>query len=188
MAKTKLVYVCSPFRATSKDPKIQKLQKLSHISLARWAGREVIRNGAVPIIPHLYFTQLLDDDDPKDRKKGMELGIQILPSCDELWVFTDGIISDGMMGEIEAAALMDMPVRMFDSDGNENPLIKDLVKVLKEKHEEPVDEEFEEEDSDEDFEACEEGDGIDSLIDSIGQRIRDFADDDSDILSIKIVK
>lgn len=41
----------------------------------------------IPIAPHVYCTQFLDDTIPQEREAGMELGIALLDMCDELWVY-----------------------------------------------------------------------------------------------------
>lgn len=37
------------------------------------------------------FTQYLDDNKPEERKKGMQMGLDLLDHCDELWVFGNNI-------------------------------------------------------------------------------------------------
>ena len=108
------VYVCSPFRPVSIDPKEAEKEKQRNINLAKNACELVVKLGFVPIAPHLYFPQFLNDDDPKEREEGMLLGRELLCGCDELWAF-GGRISEGMEAEIKQAKASDIPVRYCDA-------------------------------------------------------------------------
>lgn len=66
--------------------------------------------GAIPIAPHIYFTQFLDDNLPEDKAFGILAGLMLLSDCDELWYFGDSI-SQGMVREIIAAKEQGIPVR-----------------------------------------------------------------------------
>jgi hypothetical protein len=65
-------------------------------------------SGVIPIAPHLYFSSYLDDRIPEERAAGMEMGLQILKRCDELWVF--GTPTEGMRGEIKLAKSLNIPI------------------------------------------------------------------------------
>lgn len=199
----KMIYVCSPCRPTAADPALRAIQKASNIALAKKAGKKIAKDCAIPIIPHLYFTQLLDDETPEEREIGMELGLDMLSISDELWVVTDDLISDGMMAEIEVAAILDIPIRMFDSEGTENKHIQELVEMIKEEHEADELDDFqdESEDCDEfgediDGDPCAGCDGcfeeasgdVENLINTVIDRIFNFLDSDKDRLTIRIEK
>lgn len=67
---------------------------------------EIIRTrpDVIPIVPYLTTLELLDDNDPKERDKGMEINhFYIKYVIDELWCFGP-YISSGMQIEIEWAA------------------------------------------------------------------------------------
>ena len=66
------------------------------------------RTGVIPIAPHLYFSSYLDDRIPEERAAGMEMGLQILKRCDELWVF--GTPTEGMKAEIKLAKNLNIPI------------------------------------------------------------------------------
>lgn len=83
------VYVCSPLSGDIEH----------NIEKAKEYSRYVIKEGKLPITPHIYFTQLLNDDDPEERKLGMKMGLELLDDCDMLWVFGRKI-TDGMKKEI----------------------------------------------------------------------------------------
>ena len=56
----------------------------------------------LPIAPHLYFTQFMDDNIISERNKAFKLNYEILKNCDYLLVCKNEI-SDGMKCEIEFA-------------------------------------------------------------------------------------
>lgn len=105
----KLIYACSPYRGETKK------QRKRNVRNARRYCRLVIRQGGIPFAPHLLFTQFLDDDNPRHRRLGLEMGIDMLERCDELWVF--GRPSAGMAGEIAYAMDYGLPIRWHDAEG-----------------------------------------------------------------------
>ena len=70
-----------------------------------------VNEGFIPVAPHIYFTQFLDDSVEKERKAGIEAGIQLMLECDEVWVF--GEPTEGMRQEIECAERNGIPVKRF---------------------------------------------------------------------------
>lgn len=67
-----------------------------------------IASHAIPVCPHYFFSKLLDERYPADRNLGIEMGIELLKKCDEIWVF--GEPSEGMRAEIEEAKSLRLPV------------------------------------------------------------------------------
>lgn len=90
--KKKIVYICSPLRGDYEK----------NINAAKEICREVMTKypDVIPIAPHIYFTQFLDDTQAKERVLGMEAGIELLEMCDELWVYGIDNPSEGMQMEI----------------------------------------------------------------------------------------
>ena len=86
------VYICSPLRGDI-ETNIKKAQQYCRLA---------IKENHFPIAPHIYFTQFLDDNDPSERKLGMEYAKKLLYECDALWVCGDKI-SEGMAEEIAIA-------------------------------------------------------------------------------------
>lgn len=86
---TKLVYICSPLRGN-----IRKNQ-----ASARKYCKQAIKEGVIPIAPHIYLTQFLNDKKEDERNLGIKYGIELLKLCDELWVY--GKPSSGMQKEID---------------------------------------------------------------------------------------
>ena len=106
----KWVYICSPYRPVG-DTEEKRTESLKgNILLAKKACVMAVEMGFMPIAPHLYLTQFLDDLDERQRRLGLELGLEILETCDELWIIGERV-SDGMAGEICYAAEHDIPVK-----------------------------------------------------------------------------
>ena len=98
----KRIFVCSPLAGDISGNTVR----------AREYCRAVIRAGFLPYAPHLFFPQLLDELDPAGRAQGIELGLNELIRCDEVWAFGDRI-SEGMSMEIAEAEELGLHVRYF---------------------------------------------------------------------------
>ena len=85
----KVVFVCSPFQG--KKENIEKAKKYC---------RMLVDMGYIPIAPNIYFSQFMDDLNPVDRRKALEMNKKLLEFCDELWIFGEEI-TEGMREEIE---------------------------------------------------------------------------------------
>jgi hypothetical protein len=107
-SKRKIVFICSPFAG---DLELNTLR-------ARRYGRFAAIKNAVPIIPHLMYSQFLDEDDPEERKLGMEMGLILLGRCQELWVFGREL-STGMAAEVKRAKKWNIPIRYFTEECRE---------------------------------------------------------------------
>ena len=94
------VYICSPYRGNVEG----------NVGNARRYCRMAVDNGFIPVAPHIYFTQFLDDSVEEERKAGIEAGIQLMLECDEVWVF--GESTEGMRHEIECAEKHDKKIVM----------------------------------------------------------------------------
>ena len=95
-----IVYICSPY-AGNIEQNTENAKKYS---------RFAVDNHCLPITPHIYFTQFLDDTLPEDRAFGTMAGLMLLSDCDELWYFGDSV-SQGIVREIIAAKEQGIPVR-----------------------------------------------------------------------------
>ena len=103
----KLIYVASPYAGD-----IEK-----NTEFAKRACRHAMGEGHVFFAPHLLYPQLLDDSNPQDRQAGLDMGLVMLPRCDELWCYGDHI-SLGMHLEIEEAGRLGIPVRRVTEQEN----------------------------------------------------------------------
>ena len=98
-----LVYVCSPLSGDI----------AANQENARRYCRSVVERGGIPLAPHLYFPQFMDDGDETERDLCLFMDIVLLTKCAELWVFGERI-SKGMSMEIEKAKRKGQPIRRFD--------------------------------------------------------------------------
>jgi hypothetical protein len=116
-AGKKLIYICSPLRPQSPDPDEADMELFENLFRARNACELVKNLGAIPVCPHLYFPQFLDDELPEERELGMQLALAALRRCHAVYVFSEHI-TPGMVREIAEAAKRDIPVKMLcEEDG-----------------------------------------------------------------------
>lgn len=106
----KKVFICSPYRGDVKE----------NAKIAGEFGRFAAMCDYVPVIPHLVFPQFLDDNDPQERILGITLGAELLKVCDMMWV-VGSKITKGMQFEIDAAKVLKLPVRCYDTQRNRIP-------------------------------------------------------------------
>ena len=103
----KLIYVASPYAGDIEQ----------NTEFAKRACRHAMGEGHVFFAPHLLYPQLLDDSNPQERQAGLDMGLVMLPRCDELWCYGDHI-SLGMHLEIEEAGRLGIPVRRVTEQEN----------------------------------------------------------------------
>jgi len=97
-----MVYICSPY-AENIDRNVANAQRYS---------RFAVDSGCLPITPHLYFPQFLDDNNKHDRRIAMLMNRILMGNCSEVWVFGDRF-TQGMEAEIRMANEKKMPIRYF---------------------------------------------------------------------------
>ena len=97
-----VVYICSPLAG----------DMVKNQENARTYCRFAVDVGCVPIAPHIYFTQFMNDNDRKERDLALFMDIVLLSKCAELWVFGEKITS-GMSIEIEKAKRKGQLIRYF---------------------------------------------------------------------------
>ena len=131
----KKIFVCSPYRPTSKAEECRKDELAANINRAKTACRILATLGFLPLAPHLYFTQFLKDEDAQERNTGMKLGMRWMEDADELWVFGN-TISEGMAAEIEKAHELNKPVCNLPEPGR---VIELLLKSISEQSHVPLD-------------------------------------------------
>ena len=95
--KVKLIYICSPFRSDN------KAEQYANVRAAQKYCRDAYNKNCIPVAPHLYLPQFLDDDTPAERDLALRIGLRLINYCSEVWVHGDRI-SDGMRGEIDYAS------------------------------------------------------------------------------------
>ena len=106
------IFICSPLRPQGDT--VEERQKDLHRNkqLARFACRYATERGYMPLAPHLYFPQFMDDNIISERNLALYMDIILLSKCAELWVFGD-YISKGMSIEIAKAKKKNQPIRYF---------------------------------------------------------------------------
>lgn len=102
-----LVYICSPTQGDYEENAQQ----------ARKFCRAAAEMGVVPIAPHLLFTQFLDYS-AAEHYIGLQMELELLSRCNELWVCTNHI-SEDMESKIAAARQQNIPIRRFYSERRE---------------------------------------------------------------------
>lgn len=93
----KKAYICSPYHSDTEEG--VKRNKAYARDLTRWA----IKIGYAPICPHLYLTEVLDDENPAERADGLRCGLELLAACDVVIVGSVFGVSVGMQAEIREA-------------------------------------------------------------------------------------
>ena len=71
--ESRMIYICSPYAGNTEE----------NIAFARQACGYAIRQGAVPLAPHLLYPQILNDSVPEERETGIRLGLEMLERCEE---------------------------------------------------------------------------------------------------------
>ena len=97
----KKVYICSPCRGDYEN-NIQRAKEYSKAATGK---------GCIPITPHIYLTQFMDDTNPAERELALEMGRELVLMCDELWAFGLYCPTAGMAAEIDLAREHGIPVR-----------------------------------------------------------------------------
>lgn len=95
-----LVYICSPYSGDVEG----------NTQRARAYCRYAVDKGCIPLAPHLYFPQFMDDR--SERALALFMDIVLLSKCTELWVFGD-TLSEGMQKEIRYAQRKGKLVKYF---------------------------------------------------------------------------
>lgn len=105
MKHKKLIYIASPYAG---DIEL-------NVAFAQRACRFAISQGYAPLASHLIYPQMLDDNDPLERRIGMELGLRLIDASEEIWLCGD-VMSPGMAAEKEYAESVGLAVRSFSME------------------------------------------------------------------------
>lgn len=100
-----IVYICSPYAGNTNQ----------NIENARKYSRFAVDKHFLPITPHIYFTQFMDDTLPEERDLAIFMNWVLMSKCAELWVF-GSVISAGMKAEIDRAKRKHMKIRYFTEE------------------------------------------------------------------------
>ncbi len=97
--KREMLYICSPLRGDVEQ----------NIQNAMEYCAQAVREGYIPIAPHVMYRGMFDDEIPEERAAALEIGLQLLEKCTRMWVCGDET-SEGMQGEIDQARRAGTPV------------------------------------------------------------------------------
>lgn len=100
-----LVYICSPYSGNVEG----------NVKKARSFCRFALEQNCIPIAPHLFFPQFMDDAKPEERELAMFMNMVLMGKCSEVWVLGHSI-SSGMAREIEKAKKRRQKIRYFNKD------------------------------------------------------------------------
>lgn len=73
----------------------------NNVKIAQAMIRLALKSGYAPIAPHLLYPQGLSDDVPENREIGLAAGLAWIPRCNEMWIWGDSGVSEGMRDEID---------------------------------------------------------------------------------------
>lgn len=99
------VYICSPLKGNI----------TTNQNKARTYCRFAFDKGYVPVCPHIYFPQFLNEENKDERAAGIYYGLELMWQVSELWVFGERI-SEGMRAEIELAEDLKKPIIYFNEE------------------------------------------------------------------------
>lgn len=86
----------------------------SNVVRALSLGRHLLSNGIMPLIPHVYFTAMLNDSVPEEREYGLKLGAEWLLDADLFLVdIVDGVLTEGMQHDLRIAEGFVSQARIF---------------------------------------------------------------------------
>ena len=102
----KLIFGSSPLRGDVGE----------NVKKARAYAKYIIDTGNSPVLPHLFFTQMLDDYVTDERTAGIACGMKWLEKSDEVWFFAKNAdeFSDGMKTEYDLAVKLNKVIRFVD--------------------------------------------------------------------------
>lgn len=100
-----IVYICSPYSGNVER----------NTENARRYSRFAVDQHCLPITPHIYFTQFMNDEIPDERETALFMNLVLMSKCAELWVF-GSMVSSGMKAEIERAKRKHMKIRYFSEE------------------------------------------------------------------------
>lgn len=98
-ALSKKIYVCSPYGAKT-EKEIANNRRIALI-----ACKAIIERGNIPVAPHIYFPQFLNDNKESEREFAIQAGFRAMNECDEIWICApEEKISSEMKREIRYAS------------------------------------------------------------------------------------
>lgn len=102
----KLIVIESPYHGRTERETGRNIQ------YARKCLLDSLRRGEAPIASHLLHTQVLNDNDPEERKLGMEAGFAWNIHANYVVVYIDLGISSGMKEGMRLAEQHNIPIKI----------------------------------------------------------------------------
>lgn len=99
----KRVILVSPFAGNM-------LRRFLNVRFARQCLKDALARGEAPFASHLLYPQALNDSNERDRRQGMACGYTWLQYAELVAVYVDRGITSGMMGDIDTAETLGLPV------------------------------------------------------------------------------
>lgn len=96
----KLVVIESPYKGDVEG----------NAAYARQCMTDCLARNEAPLVSHLLYTQVLDDNDPEDRRKGIDAGHAWIPYADLVVAYMDRGLSGGMKFGLAVAKLTGVQV------------------------------------------------------------------------------
>lgn len=87
-------------------------QKERHRRYAQKSMYDSLMLKESPLVFHLLYTQVLDDDDPEQRKTGIEISQDWYKSAEKVVVYVDFGITNGMQQGIDLSMKLGLPIEM----------------------------------------------------------------------------
>ena len=94
-----------------------------NVRKARCYCRFALESGYIPIAPHLFLPQFMNEK--TERREAMFMNLVLLSKCSEFWYFGDDITS-GMDIERERSQKRRMTIRYFSETCQEVPHFENL--------------------------------------------------------------
>lgn len=112
-----IAFICSPLSANGGTCSVEDNQ-----AYARLCMRHSIDSGEAPMVPHLLYTQVLDDTIDGHRAAAIECAERFIralahTSAGVLAVYSDYGITQGMASEIELASKVGLPIKIRKLQG-----------------------------------------------------------------------
>ena len=103
-----LVFICSPYAGNVEE----------NVKNAKRYCRFAVDKKVIPVAPHLFFPQFMDDRIRAERDLALFMGRIFLQRCSAMWVFGSRI-TNGMAGEIHKAKCRGITIRYFNENCEE---------------------------------------------------------------------
>lgn len=99
----KVIFVCAPV-AGDVEANLEKIRAYC---------KKLILNGDFPVAPVLMCVQFLDEDEFRDREKGIRIGEEMMKCCTQVDVL-GRVVTEGMARDIKAASRLKLNIEFVE--------------------------------------------------------------------------